>query len=210
MEDWCHGSDTCSGSCHVKAADLYLKSSEGLQGQLTGCNYQLRHKLEPLSNKVHKQVEIYLNEGTFVKYEADSKAYRVLTSNSKIEVSRNVIFDKSMPIAADREAAKEANKITTKVSDSVSDMMPLSTPTTGDTENSDAVSLDIDLGPTYSIDSDSVASEEATQELEAAVEDTIATAASESSSAQQPEQSRYPRRGEEAAHTNLQSSCSKA
>ena len=99
---------------------------------------QLRCKLDLLSQP-----------GTFIRCESDSKAYRVLTSSGKVEVSRNVIFDESLPTAADREAAPEADMITTKVSENVCHNMPLSTPTTGDAASSDAVSLDTDPGPTY-------------------------------------------------------------
>lgn len=111
----------------------------------------------------------------------------MLVSSSKAEVLRNVTFDKIVPTAADKEAAPEADKITTKVSKNISHNVPLSAQTTRD---SDAISLDIDLGPTYSTDMEAL--HEATEELESAVEDTSATSVMGSSSAPQPEQSRYP------------------
>ena len=51
-------------------------------------------------------------------------------SSGKVEVSRKVIFDKSLLTASDREAAAEAAKITTKVSENVSHKVLLSTANT--------------------------------------------------------------------------------
>lgn len=73
-------------------------------------------------------------------------------SCGKVEASGNITFGKSVPTAADKEAAAEADKIITKVRGAVSHNMLLSTPTTGSAEDSDAVSLDSDPGPTSSTD----------------------------------------------------------
>ena len=67
----------------------------------------------------------------------------------KVEVSGDITFGKSVPTAADEEAAAEAD---TKVSGRALHNMLLSTPTTGSAEDNDAVSLDSDPGPTYSTD----------------------------------------------------------
>ena len=56
---------------------------------------QLRYKLDPLSQA-----------GTFLGYEPNSKAYRVLLEDGKMVVSRNVTFDEIQPLikeALDRE-----------------------------------------------------------------------------------------------------------
>ena len=56
---------------------------------------QLRYKLDPLSQA-----------GTFLGYEPNSKAYRVLLEDGKMVVTRNVTFDEIQPLikeALDRE-----------------------------------------------------------------------------------------------------------
>ncbi len=134
---------------------------------------QLRRKLDSLSTA-----------GTFIGNEPNSKAYRVLMDTGKVQISRDVTFNEQ-PSAANRAAAAEAEEANHLVSTGVPD-----NPITVQEDNIEADSTGIDVGPTYS--SDSEAEEEATQaatgEAEPAVEDTAAT------SAQGPQQSRFPQR----------------
>ena len=81
--------------------------------------------------------------------------------------------------AGDSEAAPEADKMIPTFSKNVSHNPPLSAPPIEDAKNSYAVS-NTDLGPTNSANSEG--SEEATVELEPAVEDTAATIVTESCS----------------------------
>ena len=68
---------------------------------------------------VHMSQQLRRNQlstgGTFIGHEPDPKAYRVLVSNGKVEVFRNVMLHKSMPAAADGEAALGADRITTTI-----------------------------------------------------------------------------------------------
>ena len=105
---------------------------------------QLRRKLDSLSTT-----------GTFIGYEPNSKAYRVLMDTGKVQTSRDVTFNEQ-PSAANRAAAAEAEKANHQVSTGVSE-----SPITVQKDNSKADSTGIDVGPTYSTDSE--AEEEATQ-----------------------------------------------
>ena len=119
---------------------------------------QLRQKLDSLSKP-----------STFIGYEPNSKAYRLLLENGKVNVSRDVIFVEDMRGAPAKEAPAEAEEANFEV-----------TP-----------EEDVDMGPTYSTDSD--AEEEASQEAKpVAGEATVAL--TEVSFDQQPQQSRYPQR----------------
>jgi len=135
---------------------------------------QLRRKLDPLSTA-----------GIFVGYEPNSKAYRVLMNSGKVQISRDVIFLERVPSAANKAAATEAEQANNKVSARVPDR-----PITVQEDNSEADSTGIDLGPTYSTDSEAEeeATQAATEEAEPAAEDTAAT------SAQETQQSRFPQR----------------
>jgi len=135
---------------------------------------QLRRKLDPLSIA-----------GIFVGYEPNSKAYRVLMDSGKVQISRDVIFLERVPSAANKAAASEAEQANNKVSARVPDR-----PITVQEDNSEADSTGIDLGPTYSTDSEAEAeaTQAATEEAEPAAEDTAAT------SAQETQQSCFPQR----------------
>ena len=65
---------------------------------------QLRRKLDSLSTA-----------GTFIGYEPNSKAYRVLMDTGKVQISRDVTFNEQ-PSAANRAAAAEAEKANLQVS----------------------------------------------------------------------------------------------
>ncbi len=134
---------------------------------------QLRRKLDSLSTT-----------GTFIGYEPNSKAYRVLMDTGKVQTSRDVTFNEQ-PSAANRAAAAEAEKANHQVSTGVSE-----SPITVQKDNSKADSTGIDVGPTYSTDSEAEeeATQAATEEAEPAAEDTAAT------SAQGPQQSRFRQR----------------
>ncbi len=135
---------------------------------------QLRRKLDPLSTV-----------GTFIGYEPNTKAYRVLMDSGKVEISRDVIFLERVPSAANKAAAKEAEHANNQVGAGVPD-----SPITVQEDNSEADSTGIDLCPAYSTDSEAEeeATQAATEEAEPAAEDTAAT------SAQEPQQSRFPQR----------------
>ena len=123
---------------------------------------QLRRKLDPLSTA-----------GTFIGYEPNSKAYTVLMDTGKVQLSRDVTFDEQ-PSAANTAAATEAEKANHQVSTGVPE-----SPTTVQEDNSEADSTGIDVGPTYSTDSEAEeeATQAATEEAEPAAEDTAATSA---------------------------------
>ncbi len=134
---------------------------------------QLRRKLDPISTA-----------GTFIGYEPNSKAYRVLMDTGKVQIARDVTF-LEQPSAANKAAATEAEQANNQVSTGVPD-----NPVNVQEHNSEADSTGIDVGPTYLTDSEAEeeATQAATEEAEQAAEDTAAT------SAQQPQQSRFPQR----------------
>jgi len=82
---------------------------------------QLRRKLDSLSTT-----------GTFIGYEPNSKAYRVLMDTGKVQISRDVTFNEQ-PSAANRAAAAEAEQSNLQVSTGVSE-----SPITVQEDNSEA------------------------------------------------------------------------
>ena len=102
-----------------------------------------------------------------------------------VQISRDVIFLERVPSAVNKAAATEAEQANNKVSAGVPD-----SPITVQEDHSEADSTGIDLGPTYSTDSEAEeeATQAATEEAKPAAED-AATA-----SAQEPQQSRFPQR----------------
>ncbi len=135
---------------------------------------QLRRKLDPLSTA-----------GIFIGYEPNSKAYRVLMDSGKVQISRDVIFLERVASAAKKATVTEAEQANNRVSTGVPD-----SPSTVQEDNSEADSTGIDLGPTYSTDSEAEeeATQAATEKAKPAAEDTAAT------SAQETQQSRFPQR----------------
>ena len=138
---------------------------------------QLRRKLDPLSKA-----------GIFIGYEPNSKAYRVLLESGKVEISRDVVFVEDIQARLAKEAVVE------QVNTKGSTKQPYTTPILGE-EDTEAVSVGIDMGPTYSTDSEAA---EQTEEIEE--DEEIPDLLDESlldqepSSAGQAEQSRYPQR----------------
>ena len=124
---------------------------------------QLRRKLDPLSTA-----------GIFIGHEPNSKASTVLLDSGPTQTLRYVIFLGRVPSAANTAAATEAEHANNQV-DGVPD-----SPSTVQEDNSEGDSTGVDPGPTYSTDSET--EEAATQ----AATETAAT------SAQEPQQSRFP------------------
>ena len=144
---------------------------------------QLRQKLDAVSEV-----------GVLVGYEPQSKAYRVLLENGRMQISRDVIFDEYKPTAANTGVLAEAEEARNKVSTD----LPLSI-AVEPSSDSDAASESVDGGPTYSTDSrEEEAAAEAEAEVESAAQSVAEVAAATplitASSAPAPTQQRYPQR----------------
>ena len=144
---------------------------------------QLRQKLDAVSEV-----------GVLVGYEPQSKAYRVLLEDGRMQISRDVIFDEYKPTAANTGVLAEAEEARNKVSTD----LPLSI-AVEPSSDSDAASESVDGGPTYSTDSrEEEAAAEAEAEVESAAQSVAEVAAATplitASSAPAPTQQRYPQR----------------
>ena len=124
---------------------------------------QLRRKLDPLS-KV----------GVFIGYEPTSKAYRVLSADGKVDITRDIIFVEDMPVA--QEAATDGEEVNPDVNPKRDHLLFQE-----DDEG-------IDRGPTYGTDSD--AADDPAEETHESEASTVTTV----DSAQQPDSQRYPQR----------------
>ena len=104
----------------------------------------------PIPKQLRRKLDSVSQEGTFVGYEPNSKAYRVLLHSGKVEVSRDVVFAESL---SGTDARPEPTPVTTSV-----EAMPPS-------PRED----NVDYGPTYSTDSETAeADTQQAQEIPAA------------------------------------------
>lgn len=118
--------------------------------------------------------------GVFIGYEANSKAYRVLSADGKVDIARDIIFVEDMPEAATKEAATEGEDLNPGVNPGVDEVL---------FEEEDE---GIDRGPTYGTDSE--AAEESAHVEEAQESEAFTPKEEDSAQETHSEPARYPQR----------------